>query len=311
LRDLVQVFDEEVAHPLGIPGTMMTNAGDVTWAIEFRGQDIIDALGGMVASFSVRDPDPRVEPRLRSVAEPKTIGIITGNAPESGMLLWERINMGVRDALGEDCYGDVSMPRVLVDSLPELGMTMELEYRSRDVWQRLSRTVSRLCEGGADLLTVACNTTPFFSEKIRSLAGHSTQVVMMPEIVRDHVVQQGIREVGLVGIRYVTHEGEWSAYASALQEVEVERPSPRLTAEIERLGYQVKTNGPSSDGLQRLFQLLRREFSSRCIVIALTELSLLLDLPRGRLHTERELIDPLRHYADAIVAFCVRRTDEG
>src|SRR6478672_13616724 len=41
---VLQVFDVELTYRLGVPGNVMTNAGDLTWAVEF---DIVDLLGKM------------------------------------------------------------------------------------------------------------------------------------------------------------------------------------------------------------------------------------------------------------------------
>jgi len=37
------------------------------------------------------------------------IGIITGNAPDSGIHLWQEINKFIREAMGEKFQGDISL----------------------------------------------------------------------------------------------------------------------------------------------------------------------------------------------------------
>src|SRR5580765_1923117 len=87
MDSLVQVFDEEITHPLGEVGTMMTNAGDHTWGVEFDAQQLASRLPrARIARIAIADPEPLAGvwgPRVRT-----PITILTGNAPESGIYLW-------------------------------------------------------------------------------------------------------------------------------------------------------------------------------------------------------------------------------
>ena len=42
---VIQIFDRGVLDFRDLPNTMMTNAGERTWAVEFRPRDVIEALG--------------------------------------------------------------------------------------------------------------------------------------------------------------------------------------------------------------------------------------------------------------------------
>lgn len=299
---LLQVFDDDLLMPVGIPGTVMTNAGDLTWAVELHASALVNSLslaGTIVADIATHDPDaPDRPPRRRPV-----IGIVTGNAPESGIALWNRVNNRVREMLGPDNHGDVSMPRVLVQSLPEMGLSMELADRFDPVWAALGPAVHRLCQDGADLIAVACNTTQFFTPAIRDICtAQGAEMVSMPEKVAEWLTARNVSRVGLIGVRWVSDLGPWSAYREPFSRFEVERPNARAMARLDELAYQVKLEGANEAGLTRLRDILRQEIEADHVVLALTELSLLLDRQRKAGRSGKTLIDPLTVYADALAA---------
>lgn len=298
----LQVFDDDLLRPIGVPGTVMTNAGDLTWAVEFHPDELVAALEPAHAIVAdIAEPDPRTPSRL---ATPRpVIGIITGNAPESGIALWNRVNVRVREILGDAHCGDVSMPQVIVHSLPELGLSMELEARQDPVWRALRGAAEALCREGAQLLALACNTTHFFTPPLREVcAEEGAEFVSMPEAVATWLLHRGVRRVALVGIRYVSDLGPWSAYREPFASFEVERLRPRAMQRLDELAYQVKQEGANHSGLTRLRDILRQEVRSDHVVLALTELSLLIDRQRSAGRSGKILIDPLAVYADALVA---------
>lgn len=299
---VLHVFDDDLLEPVGIPSTVMTNAGDLTWGVELRVAELVATLppaGVRVGDFAMPDPAaPDRPPRTRP-----TIGIITGNAPESGMALWDRVNVRVRELLGDANYGDVSMPRVVVASLPEMGLSMELADRGGDVWPALRQAADDLCRSGVTLLALACNTTHHFALGLSEVcARHGADFVSMPQAVADWLRHRGVRRVALVGIRYVAELGPWSAYRDPLGAFEVEQPGERAKARLDELAYQVKQEGANEAGLTRLRDILRQEVEADHVVLALTELSLLLDRQRKPGRSGKTLVDPLDVYADALAA---------
>lgn len=297
---VLQIFDRELETPIGVPGTMMTNAGDLTWAIEFDVTEFIKKVDNvLVADIAHRNLEE--EGVLWGAREVRAVGIITGNAPESGMHLWTEINRQMREMLGSLSCGDVSMPPVTIFSLPALGLTMELDVREEKIWPHLRKVVTDACRSGVRTLAIACHTTHYFTPQIRSICEeYGTQFVSMAEILGQWLRQQGIRKLALVGIRPVSELGRWSAYRQPLQGLEVERPSERALELLDQLAYQVKAEGPTETGLNRLRDILRREVQSETVVLALTELSILLSLQRKKGRSGRLLIDPLGLYAEAL-----------
>lgn len=299
---VLQVFDRDLLHPIGIPGTVMTNAGDITWSVELNAAELNAALDHTIVA-DVSRPDQRGSVRPRWASKPVTFGIITGNGPDSGMLLWRTINRCVRESLGDACRGDFSMPRVMVQSLPELGLTMELDRRHRSVWPSLRETTAKLCRDGADVIAIACNTTPHFGPELRGIcAEYDARLITMPEVVGDWLHKQGVGQIALLGVKTVAEMGPWSPYRDPLAGIQVEALDNRTMARLHEIAYEVKAQGPSQAALNRLRAILQNEVQSEAVVVALTELSLLLELQKGRQRSSRLIVDAIALYASSLAA---------
>jgi len=296
---ILQVFDSELMSRIGVPGTVMTNAGDLTWAVEFFADELARTVDQAIIA-EIAEPDPEEAPRIPGLRNPKSIGIITGNAPDSGIILWTKVNDWVRQLLGRNSAGDVSMPPVVVHSIPEMGLSMELDRREEFVWKALREAILAVSRAGVKFLAVADNTTQYFAPEIRILCGETgIEFVSLPEAVAAFLRREGHSKIALAGIRWVADfEQNYSAYREPLRGIEVERPGEEALQALSDLAYQVKREGATEAGLNRLRDILRQYVKSDVVVLALTELSLLVD--RQRMKSTKTLIDPMNIYAEAL-----------
>jgi aspartate racemase len=294
-QPVIQVFDRTVLDFRGLPNTMMTNAGDRTWAVEFRPRDVIDALGNLARVADVTEAPPgRRE-------GPVGIGIITGNAPDSGIILWQHINRRAQEVMGRRFQGDLSYPPVSVRSVPGLGLSMELDKRTEQVWEQLEPAVRSLCEEGVRLLCLACHTNHYFTERIREVAaGHGAIFISVAETVGEWARHNQVPELTLVGISYVAELGEWSAYRHLKGITKVEPLSEKGLERIHELGYQVKREGATEAGRSKLRSILNDEAHTSHVVIALTELSILLASQSKPGKSGRVIVDALKIYGEQV-----------
>lgn len=295
----IHVFDNDVLVPYTAPHTMMTNAGDPTWAVEFEPTALIGALRAAGADVRLGDIDNRAHAGHRL----PSFGIITGNGPESGMALWRHLNATIYERLFEDgrLHGDLSYPRVLVDSLPEMGLSMELAQREEQVWRVIKAGVTQLCDAGISHLALACNTTPYFTERIRALC-EPRGVVFVPihEAAIHHIREHGLDDLSILGIPVVAELGPYSAYRE-LAGMNVRQVDPRTLQALQELGYLVKrigTRGQDVKAMNKLRYVLRAGVKTRRVLIALTEISVLLERYPGFVQHLKglEIIDPLEIY---------------
>ena len=193
------------------------------------------------------------------------------------------------------------MPRMEVVSVPELGLTMEPEPRLAPVAAALEKAARQLAGRGVKLLALPCNTTSYFAPQIHEwCAGTQTRYHSMAEVTGTWLRREGVTEVALVGINYVAALGHWSAYREPLAGMKIELLNGEALERVRELAYAVKAEGPNHPLLSKLRDILNRYVTSKHVVLALTELSLLVELQKGGGKSGKVLIDPMNLYADAL-----------
>lgn len=286
---VLQIFDPSVLEPFFPPYTMMTNAGDLETAIEFQPRELIDALPSVAVADVVVDSS-------RIFPQQQCIGILTGNSSESGMELWQQMNSLIRDSDDVPCRGDTDFPRVVVQSLPEMGMSMELARREADVREVVLGGVRQLCRDGATAVAIACNTTQYFSDAVREICDDfGAQFVSLVDATGEVLRERGVTEFDLLGIGAVADFTKWSDFRRLADEFRVYLPSERQIDAIELLGYEVKKKGGGDPKvINQLRDIVNSGIQSNTILIALTELSLVMKSQKRRSKsTDRVYIDTL------------------
>lgn len=261
--DIYQLFDESLRLEAGHPRTVTTNSGRRVEAFEIAAEDLIAAVTKLfprtkVGRFSYPDPVWLGEGEFRKdywlrfppPAGPK-VGILTGNAPESGLALWSDFLARYR-ALFQNTT-DVLMPEVTIYSLPAMGLSMEIIRREDSVWAEIEKAVHELLAAGCRIITVACNTTIHFEPEIRSLCrDHGVEFASIAEACLPEI-RRGLREtaadggdgdlVGLVGIGPVIDlNGGYSGYARYFRDHDIRVKS----CSAMHLAYVVKNVGVDS-----------------------------------------------------------------
>jgi len=267
---VLQVFDETLRDRLAPPYTMMTNLGEATYGVEFYPQELIDALEGVLVRDIIADDASAQRPTFH------TLGILTGNGPESGIELWKRINHRIRESRGQRFQGDVSYPHVLIESLPAMGLSMELQSRADDVRKTVLEGIERLCQGGATAVAIACNTTQHFSEEIREVCAlYGAQFISLVDETAAWLEREGVTRFDLIGIGAVTDLQHWSDFRRIASRFAIHVPSQAHVLDISDLGFKVKRS-PKHNGKDttKLGSLISQGTQTDTVVIALTELSL-------------------------------------
>ncbi len=301
-HEVLHVFDTSVLETVArFPGTMMTNAGDHTWGIEFDPRELVASIENKIID-TIAIPDTELEEfELPHRLNPKSIGIITGNGPDSGMALWQDINENIAEILGKHFIGDISLPKVFVVSVPAMGLSMELDQREQATWQALSEAVKQLADLDVELLVLACHTTHYFTNAIREIfEDDKRKFISMPEVVIKYIAENNITELAVLGINFVADLDQWSAY-SELKKYKIEKLNYNTIRKLLDLGYLVKQMNQRYKGFQQLVGLLKNEVKSQNVIIALTELSILLESQGNKSRSsDKNIIDALELYAKAI-----------
>jgi len=297
---IINVFDTVLLDVMAqYPGTMMTNAGDHSWGIEIELKLLIKATRNSRIG-NVAEPDKELEYfELPQSTNPKSIGIITGNGPDSGIALWNGINNHFLGLLDSHFLGDISLPKVSVISLPAMGLSMELDKRNSATWGVLTEAVEQMLVNGVDLLALACHTTHYYTDRIRKLFEYNgRKFISMPETTIEYIKQSHLSDIAIIGISYVANLREYSAY-SELKNLNVESISDEVLAKFHDIGYDVKKMKNLYPVFQKFTNLLKTDIKARNIIIALTELSILYESQKKK-YEQKNIIDPLDIYAREI-----------
>lgn len=239
--EITQVFDTSLLLHGGYPNTIMTNAGDRTKYLEINPKDLILCVKKFFKDVRVEEcttPDPlwlgeegrylKDEwMRFPPASGPK-IGLLTGNSPESGLTLWNDFLDQYRDFSSN--LADVLMPEVIVYSLPQMGLSMELVKRENVVWEEMKKAILVLLKSGCKLITIACNTTIYFGPQIDEICKpYNAKFISIAEACLPEIQNQLSKQrdnsnaVGLVGIGPVIDvEGGYSGYAKQFKDNGIE-----------------------------------------------------------------------------------------
>lgn len=199
------------------------------------------------------------------------IGIITGSGPEAGVDLWTKVLRANRELLGADYGGDLDAPEVVIFSVPELGLSMELERNDAAVWRAMERTATHLAEH-VDYYGIACNTLNHYADRLAML-GLPARLVSVADVVIEYLSANAITRVALLGARPVMDLGPWSAYRSLREHVDVELPVD--LDDLHRIIYAVKQRGGDQADIVADFAQVLARLESEVALLACTELPLI------------------------------------
>jgi hypothetical protein len=122
----------------------------------------------------------------------------------------------------------------------------------------------------------------------------------MAEVTGAWLRRESVTEAALVGINYVADLGHWSAYREPLAGIRIEHLNGEALERVRALANKVKQEGPNTPLLSNLGDILKDFVKSNHVVLALTELSLLLELQKDSGRSGNVLIDPMNLYAEAL-----------
>jgi aspartate racemase len=199
------------------------------------------------------------------------IGIITGSGPEAGVDLWTKVLRANRTLLGAAYGGDLDAPEVVVFSVPDLGLSMELQRNDASVWRALRRTAEHMAPH-VDHYGIACNTLNHYADRLAAL-GLPARLVSMGEVAREHLAEHGITRVALLGARPVMDLGPWSGYRELPQHASVELPAD--PDELHAIIYEVKRRGGTQPDIVAGVARGLAGLQSEVALLACTELPLI------------------------------------
>ena len=293
-RSLLQIFDISTTIAFYPPYTMMTNAGDFNYAIEFEVNELISHLENVKIENVIRNSNYNEYKRHK-------IGILTGNGPDSGMLLWKKINESIKQqllsCLNHSFRGDLSYPEIVITSVPDMGISMELDKRYDATEKTVIKSTIDLCKNGISLLCIACNTTQCYSDKIKEVCDlYNVRFISIPEVVDFYLKENGIKEFDFLGISHVADFDGLSPFKDLKKNYTLSTPD---TKKIDTIAFEAKKDINRSANLLR--DLIQNHTKYNTVIVALTEISTILSIHKKTIQNKNVVVvDSLQLLADYI-----------
>ncbi|CAH9050759.1 hypothetical protein PSECIP111951_02136 [Pseudoalteromonas holothuriae] len=225
---------------------------------------------------------------MNQITTPGRIGIITGAGPDAGIDLWQKVLKHNKSLYKEHYQGDLSAPEVVVYSIPQLGLAMDIKSNEAILWQRLQEVLQRL-NSQVDYVCIACNVLHYFSDKINQLK-LNIEFISIVDVVENYIKKHG--NVALLSISKVIEFGQYSPYAPSAKKYPLETPKPAamdsLVSDIKRLG------GEHPDTVAQFDEIVAQLQSDK-LILACTDLPL---LPLDKYH--KEFVDASDMLAQAL-----------
>ena len=196
------------------------------------------------------------------------IGIITGAGPEAGIDLWQKILQHNKALYGGQFQGDLSAPEVIVHSIPQLGLAMDITQYESQLWQSLKSALQAM-NTNVDFVCIACNVLHYFTDKIKALS-LGFELVSIVEVAEKYIRQY--EHVALLSISSVITFGHYSPYRRSAEKFSLEVPCPRS---MDELVHHIKSHGGTHPGSVEKFDNIINSLQSEVIILSCTDLPLL------------------------------------
>ena len=307
-----QVFDSCIFARYTPPHTMMTNNNNLTVAIEFHPQELFEQLKaqGMKAQKACISQGGAEDLQL------PVFGILTGNSPESGMLLWRLVNQFVYSLLeAKNLYaGDLSYPQVIINSNPLMGMTMEIGKRKGNCTKMIKESIARMKAAGISHLAIACHTSHALSQEILAECLQAKiAFVSLKDLVLEEAAKLASHKTCLMGIGDVASLAAGTTYHQA-QQMGIKPLTEKALSDISDLAFLIKQESLRgvSKALNRFRHIIRSHIKEENILLVLTELSELYSMhPKvfkpDSLFEGKKLIEPLSLFAKRLAEIYLGR----
>ncbi|HEX9800963.1 MAG TPA: amino acid racemase [Thermoanaerobaculia bacterium] len=225
----------------------------------------------------------------------RALGIVGGIGPESTIVyyrtildLYRRERPGAGDPRLVITHFDVDrlLARVAANELDELAAELTVE-------------IARLARAGADFALLAANTPHVVFDEVQRRS--PIPLLSIVECVRDEASRRGFRRLGLLGTRFAM-DGRFYAGPLAGAGIATVPPAAADQELVHRLYVTELVPGivrdASRQNLLAVVSRLHRELGADAVVLAGTELSLILD---ESVPAEVPLLDSTRIHAAAAV----------
>ena len=225
----------------------------------------------------------------------KTVGMIGGLGPESTIDYYRFILARFRERNPQAGY-----PRVVIDSLDiDKGIAMLNGGRLDDLAEYLAKSMDSLARAGADFGCMAANTPHLVFDELQRRS--PIPLLSIVRATADHAATLGLKKVGLMGTGFTMRANFYPVeFSKAGISLVVPDEAEREFIHGKYLGELLKNQflPPTREEIVRIAQRMKRDEGIEAVVLAGTELPLLL---RGAIDMDMPVLDTTVIHVEAIV----------
>lgn len=204
----------------------------------------------------------------------RKIGLVGGTGPESTLMYYKELNSRI-DALTER----EAMPDIAIESVDfRRAWRYVSEERYGLLADYLTEKLDNLIKGGAEVVSLSAVTMHVVFDEISSRISYP--LISIPGAVRDHILENGIKRVGLLGTLYTM---EMDYMSKPLQEagIGVAIPSASERSMIGKRIFEELENGIVKEStlaeFRNIINRMKDEEGIEAVILGCTELPLLLN----------------------------------
>lgn len=213
--------------------------------------------------------------------KPKVIGIIGGAGPFAGARLFERIL--TLSNLRYGCYRDADYPQVLLISFPFSEM-LTFERNETQLKKELNQCINLLCQLGAEVLAIACNTLHNFLDQ-----DHEA-LIQLPRVMEKELF---VEEIPLVLCTSTSRN-----YNMHRKFFMCQYPEDIIQEKLDGIIDRILRGSETLAIVNDLLEIIEEEASS-VVVLGCTELSLF--AKELSVRSKKIIIDPLDVLAEKLL----------
>ncbi len=202
----------------------------------------------------------------------RRIGIITGTGPYAGIDLWDKILKVNQGIMGADFRGDIDCPELYIFSIPDLGLSMQLERFDYVIWEKLKNALLSL-DKLVDAFIIACNTLHYYNLQIEKLNLKAT-FISINKVLETYLNNNNIAVFALIGVNTIDISNKYFPFQNLLEKYQIERLSLIILDKLHKLSIDIKRKGVTDLHKRKMIEVLKGIKSETC-VLACTEFPLL------------------------------------
>jgi hypothetical protein len=289
----LQLFDAGTLAPLRPCQTMMTNAGDLTWAVEFSPREFLSGRPSAVVDDLVAEQRRR-PPWAHA---PTTIAIVTADGVDAACDVQGVLRNFVDGGLSPE-YRRLAYPHLIVHTLPQL----QDDHRPDAALSLVRDALHAVCKQAPSTIVLTFPLCPEETEAAAETCDRAgVQVIRLEDCLASWVASHQLDQVAIFSSRPCAADSVIGSIRATSPHCRVEWLEDDAHEPIFELLRNAHEHARQGSALQKLGQLLARRESEHVVVVD-DVASIMLRRLRRKGRPQHGVVDHLQILGDQIAA---------